>query len=457
MVKRPPRLKKIRRTQPSRRDFVAALGMAAGWPLVYGAGTQPRPAVTAARMRELLEGLSIFGRPEGGTFADGITRIGYSEADIAARNWAMTLMREAGLRARIDPAGNILGWRDGTADLPPILFGSHIDSVPNGGNFDGNVGSMGALAVMEALNAAGVRTQHPLEAVIWASEEGYAFEDGLDGSRAAAGLIEPGELDQVWRGTVKRDAIRGIGGDPDRLDEARREPGSFLCYLELHIEQGGVLHEAGIPIGVVEGIVGIDWYEAVIRGFANHAGTTPMPGRRDALLAAGHLILAVNDLVTAEPGRQVGTVGKLSVEPGAPNVIPGLVRHTIELRDLSADTLARLGQAVQERARTIAKSTGTEIEIGLISNHGPALATPAVQAAIERAAASRGLQTLRLPSGAGHDAQVMAALGPMGMIFVPSVGGISHSPREFTRPEDVVNGANVLLRAVLEADVLPLE
>jgi len=432
----------------TRRDVLGLL-MALAAPRPTGAA--PGPRVDGARLRAKLEGLSVFGRPVGGSFADGVTRIGYSEADRAARTYTIDLMRRAGLQVRIDPAGNILGRRSGAdPSLPPVVLGSHIDSVPAGGNFDGDLGSMAAIEVVEALQERGVVTRRPLEVVVWANEEGVAYGNGLCGSRAAAGQLEAAELDQVWEGVRKSDAIRSIGGDPDRIDEARRAPGSFRAYLELHIEQGGVLDKAGVPIGVVEGIVAIDRYEAIIRGFANHAGTTPMPERRDALVAAAQLVLAVRDVVTAEPGRQVGTVGQLSVHPGAPNVIPGEVRHTIELRDLSGEKIRRLAEAIRARARTIAEATGTEITITSTSHHDEALATPEIQQRIEAAAARLGLPTLRLPSGAGHDAQMMARLGPMGMIFVPSVRGISHSPRELSRWEDCARGADVLLLTVLE-------
>ncbi|MGH9508543.1 MAG: Zn-dependent hydrolase [Terriglobales bacterium] len=409
------------------------------------------------RLRENLEGLSVFGRPEGGRFADGVSRLAYSDSDVSGRAYAMDLMRAAGLEPRIDPAGNILARRKGTEDaLPPILFGSHIDSVPSGGNFDGDLGSLSAIEVVRTLNEQKVATRHPLEVVIWANEEGVAYGNGLDGSRAAAGELRPGELDLMWNGVKKSDALRKIGGDPERIAQARRAPGSFHCYVELHIEQGGTLANLGVPVGVVEGIVAIDRYDAVIRGFANHAGTTPMPERRDALIAAAELTLAVREIVTREPGRQVGTVGELHVAPNAPNVIPGTVRHSIELRDLSSDKIALLARAIEARAKEIAARTGTEIEIRLTSHHESALATPAVQEAIERAASGRGLRHTRLPSGAGHDAQMMARLGPMGMIFVPSVGGISHSPREFTLWQDCAWGADVLLRTVLLVDDLKL-
>lgn len=407
----------------------------------------------APRLREWLEALSVFGRPPDGTFGDGVSRLAYSDADVAGRTYAMDLMRAAGLEPRIDTAGNILARRKGTEDsLPPILFGSHIDSVPNGGNFDGDLGSLSAIETVRTLNEQRIATRHPLEIVIWANEEGVAYGQGLDGSRAAAGQLKAGEMDKVWNGVKKSDALRKIGGDPDRIAEARRPPASFHCYLELHIEQGGNLEKAGIPVGVVEGIVAIDRYDAVIRGFANHAGTTPMPGRRDALIAAAELTLAVREIVTSEAGRQVGTVGEMHVSPNAPNVIPGTVRHSIELRDLSSEKIARLGRAIEARAKQIASRTETEIEMQLVSHHESALATPAVQQAIESAASGLGLKHMRLPSGAGHDAQMMARIGPMGMIFIPSIGGISHSPRELSRWEDCSHGADMLLQTVLAVD-----
>ena len=358
----------------------------------------------------------------------------------------MELMREAGLTPRIDTAGNIFGVRDGSQrGLKPILFGSHIDSVPSGGNFDGDLGSLSAIEVIRTLKEHDAVTRHPLQVVIWQNEEG-----GLVGSHAAFG--DTLDLERQYNGIRLADGLRKIGGDPDRLAEARIAPGSFHCYLELHIEQGGNLAKAGIPIGVVEGIVCIDEYDVEIKGFANHAGTTPMPERHNALLAAAKLIEAVQQIVTREPGRQVGTVGRLAVYPNAPNVVPGLVKHSIELRDLSAEKIAGLAEEIEKQARQIARETGTEISSKKVEHAPPALASPAIQSQIEQAAASLGLKTTRLPSGAGHDAQMMARVGPMGMIFVPSVGGISHSPKELTRWPDCANGANVLLHTILAMD-----
>jgi N-carbamoyl-L-amino-acid hydrolase len=428
----------------NRRQFVGGLA-AAAW------AAPGMPTINGARLRTHLEELSVFGRPAGGTFADGVSRVAYSDADVAGRAYVRRQMEAAGLKTRIDAAGNIYGRRAGSDDsLPPVLFGSHIDSVPNGGNFDGDLGSLAAIEVAQTLQEAGVMTRRPLEVVVWQNEEGYAFNNGLAGSRAAAGHLDPGELDAVWNGMKKADAIRKIGGAPERIAEARRAKGSFVCYLELHIEQGGTLEKQNVDIGVVEGIVAIARADIEIRGFANHAGTTPMPERQDALVAASHLVIAVNDLVRREPGRQVGTVGQLSVTPNAPNIVPGMVKLVVELRDLSAEKVRKLGGEIQARSREIAAQTKTQFDMRPASYHEPALATPEVQASIEAAAAKLGLKHTRLPSGAGHDAQAMATLGPMGMIFVPSVGGISHSPKELTKWEDCTRGAQVLMHAVLD-------
>ncbi len=397
--------------------------------------------INAARLQQHLEELSVFGRPAGGTFADGVSRVAYSDADVAGRKYAMGLMRDAGLDPHIDTAGNISAVRPGSdPSLKPILFGSHIDSVPGGGNFDGDLGSLSAIEVVHTLNDHKLSTRHSLRVVIWQNEEG-----GLVGSHFAAGVpvrLEPRVLRTLYHGRH----CRKIGGDPNNLAQAQIPKGSFACYLELHIEQGGNLEKAGIPVGIVEGIVAIDEYEVEIKGFANHAGTTPMPDRRNALLAAAMLIEAVQKVVTSEPGRQVGTVGRLAVYPNAPNVVPGRVVHTIELRDLSQEKIARLGAEIQKQAQQIAAETRTEITMKQVANDPPAMASPEVQKQIEAAAGSLGLKTMRLPSGAGHDAQMMARLGPMGMIFVPSVGGISHSPKELTHWADCANGATCCCR-----------
>jgi len=241
-----------------------------------------------------------------------------------------------------------------------------------------------------------------------------------------------------------------IGGDPARIEWAQMNKGAFHCDLDLHIEHSGTLEDAGVPIGVVDGIVAIAWYEVEIRGFGNHSGTTPMPNRCNALIATSHPTLAVDEIVRREPGRQVGTVGQLNVVPNVPNVVPGVVRLTIELRDLDGAKIVLLAGHIRDRARQIAAHTNTGIEMSSGARPEAALATPEVQKAIETAAATLGLAPRHLPSGTGHDAAMMARLGPIGMIFVPSVGGISHSPRELTRWDDCARGADVLLHTVLD-------
>jgi beta-ureidopropionase / N-carbamoyl-L-amino-acid hydrolase len=442
-------------TRVSRRSFLTSLAATAIAPTSVRR-RPPAPSVPsrvdAAALRQRIEALSTRGRPAGGTFADGVSRVAYSDADVAGRRYVMDLMRAAGLEPRIDPAGNIFGRRAGSdASLAPMLFGSHIDSVPNGGNFDGDLGSLAALGAIEALAAAKVRTRHPLEMVVWSAEESSTFA-GLNGSRIVAGDVKPSDMDVVWNGMTRAEAIRKIGGNPGQIMDAVRQRGAHHCYLELHIEQGGTLERERIPIGIVEGIVSIDRYQVTVTGVANHAGTTPMADRHDALLAASHLTIAVREIVTAEPGRQVGTVGHMEVTPNSPNVIPGVVQLTIELRDLSPEKLTRLAERIRARATEIALRTKTSIAFSSSSHIAPAITAVEVQRAVKRSADGLGLATIGMPSGAGHDAQMMAQLSPMGMIFVPSVGGISHSPRELTEWEDCARGANVLLGALLEMD-----
>jgi N-carbamoyl-L-amino-acid hydrolase len=445
----------IDRIAVDRRRCVAllagsALGSALGGTISFGAraSTAAEPRVDAARLQGTLEQLSTYGRRAGGSFADGVSRVAYSDADVAGRAYVMGLMHTAGLDPHIDAAGNITGTRSGSnASLKAIVIGSHVDSVPGGGNFDGPVGSLAAIEVVRALNDHHLATRHPLEVTLWSNEEG-----GPIGSSAAVEAIPAETLERRFNGVPMREGLQKIGGDPEHLALARRAPHSLHCYLELHIEQGGVLERAGIPIGVVDGIVSIDEYDVEVKGFANHAGTTPMGERHDALLAAAKVVEAVREIATRSSGRQVGTVGRFEVFPNAPNVIPGVVKLSVEFRDLSADTIARLGEETAARLQQIAHETGTGISMVRALHDDPALADVRIQQQIEAAAATLGLKTLHLPSGAGHDAHNLAKLAPMGMIFIPSIGGISHSPKELSRWSDCANGADVLLRTVLRVD-----
>jgi beta-ureidopropionase / N-carbamoyl-L-amino-acid hydrolase len=409
------------------------------------------------RLWGTLQKLGEFGKnPEG-----GVSRVGFTEADLAGRAYVMGLMREAGLDVSMDAAGNIFGRRAGSANLPMLLFGSHIDSVPHGGNFDGDVGTLGAIEVIRALNEQKVNTRHPLEVVIWTNEEGGRFYSGLFGSSAAAGIL-PADIAERRdeKGEKLSDWLTRMGGDASRIATAKIKPGSVSGYLELHIEQGAVLDEAKVPIGVVTGIVGISLRTCTATGFANHAGTTPMNRRKDALAAASRAVLAVREEVRAETGRQVGTVGWMKIEPGASNVIPGRVTFPVELRDLDKEKIDRIAARILERFETIGREESVQITCTTPDLHAPALTVPALQYAIRASAREAGLGTLDLPSGAGHDAQNVARFAPVGMIFVPSRGGISHSPLEYTSPEQAGNGAEVLYRALLRLDTqldLPTE
>jgi N-carbamoyl-L-amino-acid hydrolase len=428
-----------------RRDFVALAGAAAMPRLPeWFTAQQPPVRVNGDRLNRYLTELAEFGKSPTGT-----SRAAYTDADLAGRRYVMGLLREAGLEVRVDTGGNIFGRREGRQrGLPAILFGSHIDSVPDGGNYDGDVGSLGAIEVARTLGEQRITTRHPIEVVVFQNEEG-----GTIGSKLMAGGLTEAELDGVARsGKTIREGIRLLGGDPARLSEARRRPGDYLCYFELHIEQGGILDEAGIKIGVVEGIVGIRWYEVTIRGFANHAGTTPMDRRKDAMLAAARLTVAVNEIIRGIPGRQVGTVGRITALPGTVNVIPGQVVLTIDLRDMSVETMTLATNRFHEAARRIEAETGTSIAFRTLSTNEPAPTDPRLQRVIGESARRLGLSTRTMPSGAGHDAQEVARIAPVAMIFVPSVRGISHSPEELSRPEDITNGANVLLQSVLAVD-----
>jgi N-carbamoyl-L-amino-acid hydrolase len=421
-----------------------------GWQPAVAGTFAGRPAINPERLRSSLEELSRFGRNAQG----GVTRVAWTKPDIEARRYVMEiLMPAAGLKARIDAAGSIFGSREGKERLPVILFGSHIDTVPEGGIFDGALGSLSAIEVMRTLREKNIETRHPLECVIWSNEEGTHYGRGLFGSRAIVGEFEPGEFEEKdEQGIAIRDAVASVGGDLSRIATARRQPGEIEAYLELHIEQGGILDRAGAAIGVVEGIVGVVRYQVVITGEPNHAGTTPMRDRHDALIAAARLVVAVKEETEREPGRQVGTVGKLAVHPNVPNIIPGQVELVIELRDLSMEKVAAIFKRIEARAAAISASSATRIVMQPTSAHAPALATPWVKEIIAGAAGAAGWKTMALPSGAGHDAQMIARIAPMGMIFVPSVGGISHAPKENTRWEDVANGCEVLYQTILAID-----
>ena len=402
--------------------------------------------VNEQRLVDRIAQLAQFGRDAQG---HGY-RVAYTQGDIDGRAWFIEQMKRAGLDPTIDAAGNIIGKRKGKRpSLKPIAFGSHIDMVPDGGNYDGPLGSIGALEVIDVLNEHQLLTAHPLEVIIFANEEG-----GTVGSMAmAGGLTADGLQQKSQSGLTMAEGIKAIGGNPDQIQSCIRKKGDLRAWVELHIEQGGILERENVQIGVVEGIVGIVHWEVTVEGVANHAGTTPMHLRQDALLAASRLVIAVNEVVNSMKGNQVGTIGRVAATPNAYNVIPGKVVLGLEVRDLSAERIEALFRGIEKRAAAIATASKTTIRFDRQANASkPALTNQALQQTVNSAAKALGLSTKFMQSGAGHDSQEIALIAPVAMIFVPSVGGISHSHQEFTKPGDVANGANVLLQTVLSID-----
>jgi N-carbamoyl-L-amino-acid hydrolase len=397
--------------------------------------------VDAASLLGDLDHLATIGAdPEG-----GVSRLAYSPADVHGRVWVRETMLGLGMEARRDEALNVMGRYPGLESrLKPLALGSHTDTVPNGGRFDGALGVAAALACVRALRDAGIRLRHPVEVIDFAAEEA-TLGGGTLGSLAMTGRLPPGVMQRpAWDGRPSAAHLRDAGLDPLALGRAVRPGRCLAAYLELHIEQGATLEAAGIPIGVVEGIVGIRRCAVSFAGRANHAGTTAMDGRRDALVMAAPFVLAVRDVAAA--AGIVGTVGVLRVQPGAPNVIPGRVELEAEFRGLDEAVLDR----VEADLTAAAERLGGELK--RTSAKAPTRSHPALVAAVEAACDALGLARLGMPSGAGHDAMVIGERIPQAMVFVPSRGGVSHSPDEFTEPERCVDGARVLLRALLELD-----
>jgi beta-ureidopropionase / N-carbamoyl-L-amino-acid hydrolase len=398
-------------------------------------------------MRADFEALSKIGAtPEG-----GVNRPSFSDAHFAAREWFLKTAKAVGLETRVDAAGNhsaILRPRKGHDDRV-LLMGSHLDSVPYGGRWDGAFGVVAALNVVMTIKEAGADMPFSLEAIDFTDEEGTVL--GLLGSEAMAGTLAAAAL-QTPRGGRQAlvDGLKRAGLKEDRLLDARRDPRTLAGYLELHVEQGSRLERAGVKIGVVTRIVGSRSFHVVLRGDGGHAGTMPMEGRRDAGVAAARLILDVRDIVVRDFPGAVITVGDVQLEPGAFNVVPGVARLKLEFRAQYEEELDGIEAAVFTHARADAEANGIGFEVSELARWHPAGLDEEVVDTVERVATGLGLSTMRLASGAGHDSQSLAAITPTGMIFVPSVGGISHDPREDTIWEDAVNGANVLLGTVRE-------
>ena len=357
-----------------------------------------------------------------------------------------------GMRVNRDAAGNLIATRKGANNqLPPIAFGSHIDCVPNGGHYDGQVGVLGAIEVIETLVENNFQTNHPLELIIFSNEE-----SGVFGSRALAGALTNESLEVMTpSGFTNAQGAERLGGNANKILSIARKPGSLHAFLELHIEQGGILEEKQLDIGIVQGIVGLRWWDVTVEGTSNHGGTTPMNKRQDALLAAAKFIQLVNSVVTSVPGRQVGTVGRIKAYPGAPNVIPGKVVLSLELRDLSEAKIDQLFAEIKTKTDSLATDSQVKFSFSPISATGKAALTDErIQAVIQNEAENLNFSYQYMPSGAGHDAQEMSHIAPTGMIFIPSKAGISHAPEEYSTFNDMGQGTQLLLNTILSLDQL---
>ncbi len=414
------------------------------------AAAAARATIDLARLRRDVEALATIGRTPTG----GISRPAFSPAYEEACAWLVERMRQAGLETRVDLAGNVVG-RLGPPG-PAVLAGSHIDTVPDGGPLDGALGVLAALECARAIREAGVALGRGFEVVAFADEEGR-YLDCL-GSRAMAGQVAPSEVRRARdpAGRPLADAMRAVGLDPVHIGRARRSRRDLVAYLELHIEQGPVLEQQGVPVGVVEDVIGIAQTEYRFAGQADHAGTTPMATRRDAFLGAAEFAVRARDLVLARGSRHARlTFGVVEVRPQVPNIVPAETRLRQELREIVPDRLARLVAATEALATRVAHRRRLGLVAERLFLHPPVRLSPRLRGLIAAVARGRGLATLRMPSGAGHDAQIIAAVTEAGMVFVPSEGGRSHRPDEWTPWPAIRPGVEVLLDALVRLLLAP--
>jgi beta-ureidopropionase / N-carbamoyl-L-amino-acid hydrolase len=400
--------------------------------------------INPERLLNMIDVLAQIGKlPEG-----GVKRIAYSSEDLAARQQVQHWMQAAGMTTRLDTVGNLIGHYPGQiANAPALATGSHIDTVPTGGRYDGAYGVLAGIEIVSVLHDHNLQLQHPVEVIVFTDEEGT-----MVGSKGMAGNL----LDEPIRyrhsdGSEIQACLEQLGGNWQERAQAKRSTAHMAAFVELHVEQGPVLEASAKTIGIVEGIVGQRRFMVSVEGFASHAGTTPMSMRRDALVAAAQLVIVVNQLANG-PGQQVATVGQLIVQPNAVNVIPSRVEFSVDMRDLSNEKLDALLLTLTEKINQIAEDTQTQIKIQPKLRNEPAPTHLAIQAIIEQVCQTLDLSYLYLPSRASHDAQDLATIVPMGMIFVPSQLGVSHSESEYTSPEHCVQGANVLLQTILKLD-----
>ncbi|HEX6709869.1 MAG TPA: Zn-dependent hydrolase [Rubrobacter sp.] len=403
--------------------------------------------VDGERLWRRLSELAEIGEQESG----GVTRLSFTEEERAAKDLVASYMEEADLSVREDAAGNLFGRREGrNPDAPAVLVGSHVDSVYDGGNFDGPLGVLAGIEVVQTMEEKGVETENPIEVVSFTDEEGARFSFGMIGSRALASRLSTEDLShQDENGVTIADAMRDYGLDPERIGEASRPAGSVAAYVELHIEQGRVLENEDLPAGIVTGIAGPVWLRFSLEGETGHAGATPMGLRRDALAAAAE-IMALTEAEASKTGTTVGTVGQLNLEPGGINIIPGRVEFSLDLRDIDEGVRDRVEIRILEGAEDICHRRGVAMEIETLQRLAPAPCSELVRNAVKNACERLGIRPHTLPSGAGHDGMQLTGLCPMGMIFIRSKDGVSHSPDEWSTKEDCTAGSSILYWTVLD-------
>ncbi|GMG84309.1 Zn-dependent hydrolase [Paralimibaculum aggregatum] len=407
-------------------------------------GPAGTPAIDGARLLGRIRRLGTVGALPGG----GVCRLALGDADRAGRDLLVRWMEELGLAVSVDAIGNIWGIRAGREDGPPVMLGSHIDSVATGGLYDGALGVLAGLEVCAALDDAGRVTRRPLAVAAFTNEEGARFAPDMMGSGVHQGALDLEEMLAVV-------GIDGavLGAELDRIGYRGAVPVRSLtpaAFLELHVEQGPVLEREGLRIGAVTGVQGISWTEFTLHGQSNHAGTTPMAMRRDAGCAAARIALEARAIADDLGPPQVATVGVTELSPGLVNVVPERAKLTVDLRNTDDAVLKAAEARLMAAAEAHAAAEGCRLESRRLARFAPVEFDAALVARVEAAAAARGLPARRMPSGAGHDAQMFAPNCPTAMIFVPSAGGISHNIAEHTGADDLVAGAGVLLDVALE-------
>jgi N-carbamoyl-L-amino-acid hydrolase len=402
--------------------------------------------VDAARLDADISSLARIGRDEAG----GLNRMAFSPGDVAGREWLASRIEDAGLEVRIDGAANLGTRLEAGVEAPCVMTGSHIDTVPGAGQLDGALGVLCGLEAIRVLSDHGVSLARPVELVAFSDEEGRF--GGMLGSQAMSGQLTPGAIEQArdLDGKSLSDAMAECGYRALDALSAEREPGSIHAYCELHIEQGPVLDRAGASIGLVDGITGLFRWDVRLIGEANHAGTTPMDLRRDAFQGLAELAMEV-DRVLEEEGtpRSRATIGRVELTPGAANVVPGVARFALEVRDTDPKALEALSHGFRRTLSAIARRRDLGFEYELVSEIAPVGCNERVMDAVRKACSRLEVEPVTMPSGAAHDAQMIARIAPAGMIFVPSRSGRSHSPAEWTSPGDIERGANVLLHTLI--------